>query len=1121
MLALVMTAVMVAPALAAMAQEPRATEIVQHVSTFADGSREKTITFNAAGTDKSLSLKLPDGSKIRSASMKLTAQPLTPGSGDCVEGLTFDIGNDGSPEWAFNGKGYGRLGEQYLFTNGSNSSEYFRIPFFTGGNNESIKIRIPKAAIVTKATLNLEGTVGSGPSTINTVTQRQSWAPNQWVGTGSSMMMDELNGQILYDLIQFDLSAIPETVFVSNATLWWGRNGLGNYESMGGYSFFDPCGVYQVLEQWNSPVQRILSETSPAESTAMMEPKNTYVPWTITKMMGVWVEKQKPNYGLCIHRTQPADRDKWDYVIQTPYIALQYGNAANVSLAIKGVSPEIFNRPGPFTTLVNMPDFSEAVNAYLANATPARTDEYGTEFVDIPLSLATTDPGRLNMSGLDLAYNFNVTLQDYPNGSSLADALNALVPSKIDGKDAIIPIAISSNHTGKLKVSEISIDYIPPDHYASIDSWTPEEPTVIMKENSTLELAITSSDLYGYPLNVTWKLNNKIFLKDRYNASWFADYESNGTYNISVFVNNLLHDTIHSWRVIVQNVNRPPVIDEFSPEKKCSMDENSSATFTVTASDPDKDALSHVWYADGKRQSGGQEGTFEYRTTYSSAGKHEVKVSVQDPGGASAVMTWNVSVNDVNAAPEIVDSTPPGDDAVMNENTTKKFTVADASIDGDKQTVAWYLDGLATGTTGKSYEYAADFNSAGTHIVMAVVTDGKLNASRSWNVNVADINRPPTAVIASPASGAEFMAGDEISLDGSRSSDPDGDTLTMTWSEGSRTLGTGTALAVKLAKGRHTITLKVDDSRKNGAATAYVDVVVRYLDFSARLTVDDENPVEDRQLTVQALLTNKGDGSVDELAVTFKVDGSVAASATIEDIGADTQHQLEFKWKAVKGDHKLEVTVNNQNFTKMVTVEKKPVIPLAGGDMLLPLAVVGAIALVAVAAMAAVLASRRKNAAAGAPTARGRIGRAPPVRVERPARAAPAPPRPAPPPASPGTPVPGIPAAAAMAAPAPPAPAPQPAPEPVPSMPAQGAPVPTPAPAPQAAPAPVQPQAANEEAAAGEAIARTEKVLADAEGVGLDTARARQLLKIARNMQEMGKHSKTLDYCKRAEDAIE
>ena len=88
-------------------------------------------------------------------------------------------------------------------------------------------------------------------------------------------------------------------------------------------------------------------------------------------------------------------------------------------------------------------------------------------------------------------------------------------------------------------------------------------------------------------------------------------------------------------------------------------------------------------------------------------------------------------------------------------------------------------------------------------------------------------------------------------------------------------------------------------------------------------------------------------------------------------------------------------------------------------------------------------------------------------------------------------------------------------------MPAQGAPVPTPAPAPQAAPAPVQPQAANEEAAAGEAIARTEKVLTDAEGVGLDTARARQLLKIARNMQEMGKHSKTLDYCKRAEDAIE
>jgi hypothetical protein len=39
--------------------------------------------------------------------------------------------------------------------------------------------------------------------------------------------------------------------------------------------------------------------------------------------------------------------------------------------------------------------------------------------------------------------------------------------------------------------------------------------------------------------------------------------------------------------VIVRNVNRKPIIDSFSPEKTYEMDENSSASFEVSASDPD------------------------------------------------------------------------------------------------------------------------------------------------------------------------------------------------------------------------------------------------------------------------------------------------------------------------------------------------------------------------------------------------------------------------------------------------------------------------------------------------------------------------------------------------------
>jgi hypothetical protein len=273
-------------------------------------------------------------------------------------------------------------------------------------------------------------------------------------------------------------------------------------------------------------------------------------------------------------------------------------------------------------------------------------------------------------------------------------------------------------------------------------------------------------------------------------------------------------------------------------------------------------------------------------------------------------------------------------------------------------------------------------------------------------------------------------------------------------------------LTVKLPKGKHSITLKVDDGRKNGVATTQVQIFVRYIDFSGQLTVDTENPVEGKQIRLSAVLRNKGDGSMDSLPVTFRVDGVDVSSTTIETIEPDSDFPLEFTWKAVQGDHKLEVSVNNQNFSKLVAVEKKPAPAATGGDMLMPLIIVAVLVIVAVAAGAFVMAGRKKRAAQQ-PEQDMRVDEGQPQEE-----------------------VPYEPAVATQAQPA-------------------AAPV----------PAPTGPAATNE-AEAREAIGKTEKILADAENVGLDTAKARQLLKIARNMQGMGKPAKAVEFCKKAEDSI-
>ena len=59
-----------------------------------------------------------------------------------------------------------------------------------------------------------------------------------------------------------------------------------------------------------------------------------------------------------------------------------------------------------------------------------------------------------------------------------------------------------------------------------------------------------------------------------------------------------------------------------------------------------------------------------------------------------------------------------------------------------------------------------------------------------------------------------------------------------------------------------------------------------------------------------------------------------------------------------------------------------------------------------------------------------------------------------------------------------------------------------------------------EDAKALDAIQNTERMLQEAENVGLDTAKARQSFKIARNFYEMGKYQKVMQYCKTAEDNI-
>jgi len=368
----------------------------------------------------------------------------------------------------------------------------------------------------------------------------------------------------------------------------------------------------------------------------------------------------------------------------------------------------------------------------------------------------------------------------------------------------------------------------------TIDDYYPlTDPTI--NEDESQQFNVTYSDPDGDPLTVEWLLNSSL-VGSAENYTFTADYESAGTYNVTVIVSDGVNQTSHEWTLTVLNVNRPPTVDSYYPDSNPTISEGESQVFNVTYSDPDGGLLTVQWYLNGSLV--GSDDNYTFTADYDSAGVYNVTVVVSD-GLAQTSYEWTLTVTNVNRAPTVDSYTPEDLEPEADEGEGLNFTHTSSDLDNDTLSYSWLLDGLEQ-STSQNWTYTPGYEDSGFHNVTLVVSDDELIDSQEWNVTVNDVNRSPVIDDYYPPTDPIISEG-ESQVFNVTYSDPDEDLVTVQWylnSTPTSTFDNYTFVADYDSAGVYNVTVVVSD----GLAEDSYEWTLTVLDVNRPPAIGDYYP---------------------------------------------------------------------------------------------------------------------------------------------------------------------------------------------------------------------------------------------------------------------------------------
>ncbi len=544
----------------------------------------------------------------------------------------------------------------------------------------------------------------------------------------------------------------------------------------------------------------------------------------------------------------------------------------------------------PYSTTINSFRFSLVLPGLLALVACGGVDELALPINEAPkassVNIADTNGGDAVVNDRLIGNYIYTDAEDDAEGESIYRWLrNGAVIGGATTSDYILvaedigqpiifevtPVAISGAigaTTSALTGTAItSVDFVP---NSSPVANAGADQTPLVNDTVTLD-GSGSSDVNGDGLTFSWAFISKApgsqaILTDSttLNPTFMVDVP--GDYVVQLIVNDGMVDSVPNTVTISTVADAGP--------GQSALFGDTVALDGTGSSDVDGDGLTYSWSITSRPELSTAilTGSTTLNPTFAIdvSGDYVVQLIVNDGTVDSDPDTVIISTN--NTAPVAnagADQAPLVNDTVNMDGSTS------SDVDGDGLTFSWSFTSVPIDSTAALSDQAAvsptfAVDLPGTYVVQLIVNDSTVDSAPD-TVSISTDNSPPVA-----NAGADQAAffGDTMTLDGSASSDVDGDGLTYSWSFSSVPAGSGAILTGSTTlnptfaidvSGDYVVQLIVNDGMEDSTP----DTVIISTNNTAPVATagaDEEAPL----VNVEVTLNGSASSDVDGDGLTFR-----------------------------------------------------------------------------------------------------------------------------------------------------------------------------------------------------------------------------------------------------------